>query len=115
MRVYLFALLGILLIPVATPAQPPAPTPAEPPAPPLFSDNERAEIVAYWNAPGRYTISAPPEAATNGPYVVRLTPEGSTWLLAYQHAVAGPGKVLPPTRDARPTEGPYADWEAWVS
>src|SRR6478672_485349 len=112
MRVYLFALLSLLLGPVATPAQPPV---AEPPPPPLFSDKERAEIVAYWNTPGRYTISAPPEAVTNGPYVVRLTPEGSTWLLAYQHAVAGPGKALPPTKDAKPTDGPYADWESWVS
>jgi hypothetical protein len=115
MRFPLFTLLGAaLLAPVAAPAQTPTVV-TEQPAPPLFSNKERAAIVAYWNAPGHYSLSAPPEAATNGPYVVRLTPEGSTWFPAYQHVVAGAGKSLPPTRDAKPTRGPYAEWEAWVA
>jgi len=99
-------------------------TAAAPPlSPPLFSDDERARLVAYWNAPGRYTISAPPEARESGPWQVRLTPDGSAWLLAYQRAVSGPAK-LPPTLDAGGgpplgatvvgTNVSTAGWETWV-
>jgi len=91
------------------------------PPPPLFSDEERARLVAYWNAPGRYNVTAaPPEAKEAGPWQVRLTPDGSTWLLAYQRAVSGPAK-LPPTVDGGgPLPGATAGsvstagWETWV-
>lgn len=91
-------------------------------AQPLFSDSERARLVTYWNAPGRYTISAPPEAKAAGAWQVRLTPDGSAWLLAYQKAVSGPAK-LPPTADgsgpvpgatAVGTSVSTAGWETWV-
>ena len=82
------------------------------PAPPLFSDKERAAIVAYWNVPGRYTLAAPPDTTTEGPYRVRLTPDGSQWFLNYQHVVNGKSK-LPPTADAR-GGSKYADWETWI-
>jgi hypothetical protein len=53
--------------------------------------------------------------AKDGPWQVRLTPEGSTWLLAYQRAVVGKNKI-PPTIDAKAsTSGPNADWEPWVA
>ena len=91
-------------------------TPATPPPPPLFSDAERAAAVAYWNAPGRYVIGPPPEASRLGPWVVRLTPEGSTWLLAYRNAVVTGGVKQPPGHTVKaPTTGPTAGWEAWVA
>lgn len=82
----------------------------------MFTDAERMAIVAYWNAPGRYAISAPPAAATDGPWQVRLTPEGSTWLMAYQRALRGPAKSIPPSVDAHAAaDSPQADWEKWVT
>ena len=90
-------------------------TPSVPAAPPLYSDSERAEIAAYWNAPGRYQIAAPDDVAKSGVWQVRLTPEGSTWLLAYQRAVSGARK-LPPTQDARAfASSANPDWEPWVT
>lgn len=87
-----------------------------PPAQPLFTDTERAALVAFWHAPGRQEIAAPPDAAKNGPWQVRLTTEGSTWLLGYQKAVRGNGKVIPPTQDAQASaSGPQGEWEAWVT
>lgn len=96
-------------------------------AAPLFSDDERGRIVAYWSAPGRYAVSAPPEAATSGPWQVRLTPDGSAWLWSYQRAVSGSAVAKPPpTSDVRgplpgttaTTAGPNgvstAGWETWV-
>jgi hypothetical protein len=74
-----------------------------------FTDEERAAIVAYWNVPGRYAIGAPPEAATRGPWTVRLTPDASRWFWAYQRAVAGPGKP-PPNADIHASPA----WEKWV-
>ena len=109
--IILFALAGPL-----APARAQQPPPALPVAPPsLFSDDERAALVAYWAEPGRYTATAPPEAATAGPWQVRLTPEGSVWLLGYQKAVAA-GVRLPPSVDARAAAGtPQEQWEAWVT
>src|SRR5438552_1435530 len=63
----------------------------------VFTDLERAKITAYWNEPGRYTVSASDEAPTIGPWQVRLTPEASVWFLSYQKAV-GANKT-PPTVD----------------
>ncbi len=79
-------------------------------APPLFTRDERAAIVAYWNAPGRYSIGAPAAGPSGGPWQVRLTPEGSRWFWAYTRAVAGPGKP-PPNLDIKAAA---PDWEAWV-
>jgi hypothetical protein len=94
--------------------QTPPPALPSPPPPPLFSDDERAAITTYWTAPGRYKIGASPDAGRVGPWVVRLTPEGSSWFLAYHNAVAGKGKT-PPTQTVKaPTTGPTASWEPWV-
>ena len=54
-----------------------------PSAPPVFNDREKAEIVQFWNAPGRYTHSLPFEAAKMGVFQVRLSTKGSAWLLKY--------------------------------
>ncbi len=75
----------------------------------IFTPEERAAIVAYWTKPGRYEVGAPPEAATKGPWTVRLTPDASRWFWAYQRAVAGPGKP-PPNADVKAAP----PWESWV-
>ena len=85
-----------------------APGAAQTPAP-LFSPDERSAIVTYWTAPNRYAIGAPMEAATRGPWQVRLTPDASRWFWAYQRAVAGPGKP-PPNADVKASPA----WEKWV-
>jgi hypothetical protein len=82
------------------------------PAQTLFSGAERAKLVEFWNAPGRYKATAPPEAATTGPWQVRLTPEGSLWFHAYQQAT-GAGKA-PPTQDGDASPA-NAEWETWVN
>ncbi|MDX1934584.1 MAG: hypothetical protein SFU56_18450 [Capsulimonadales bacterium] len=123
LRYYLAALLAIVPLSgsgTACAQTPPstgttgATAPPPVPLPPLFSETERTAIVAYWNAPGRYILSAPPDAATDGPYRVRLTADGSQWFRTYQITVAGKAK-LPPTMDARPTTGPFVEWETWVA
>ncbi|HEY3268368.1 MAG TPA: hypothetical protein VGM37_15725 [Armatimonadota bacterium] len=77
---------------------------------PAFTDDERKAIVALWGEPGRYRIAAPPRAAAEGPWAVRLTPEASQWFLAYQKAVKGADKVAP-TQDATAAN---VAWETWV-
>lgn len=74
-----------------------------------FSDAERAKIVAYWNEPDRYRVSAPATAAEKGPYQVRLTVESSQWLWNYDRA-RGAGKFQEPV-------APHPDqkvWDAWI-
>lgn len=78
----------------------------------MFSDKERAEIVAYWNEPGRYRAIAPAWAAQTGPYQVRLTVEGSTWLWNY-NKVRGIGKV-PPTAEPPVQNTEQAVWQKWI-
>lgn len=96
-RVTLFVLCSAALCVGARPA-------------PLFKEDERTRIVAYWNAPGRYEHGMPADAAA--PWQVRLTPDGSAWFLAYQRALRGVGKT-PPNQDAAATPA-TADWETWV-
>jgi hypothetical protein len=79
-------------------------------ASPCFTEAERAAVVAYWSRPERLKVSAPPEAAKTGPFVVRQTPEGSAWLLAYQRAVAGAAK-MPLAQD---TPGAPPEWARWL-
>ncbi|MDF2440404.1 MAG: hypothetical protein JWN98_1388 [Abditibacteriota bacterium] len=78
----------------------------------LFSAEERARVVAYWNAAGRYTVGARTNADTEGPFVVRLTPAASIWFRAYNQVLL-PGK-LPPTMTAAPTNERTEKWETWV-
>ena len=77
-----------------------------------FSDAERAGIVSYWGAPGRYTVSIP-DRNFGAPWQVRLTPEGSIWLHRYQQAI-GAGKA-PPTADPTAQTGGASAWKTWVS
>lgn len=84
----------------------------QPPAP-LWTDAERADIVSFWNQPGRLTVTAPDAAALSGPWVSRLTPDGSTWLLVYTRAVAGQAKI-PPSQIPQGQTPEQDRWEDWV-
>ena len=90
---------------------PQAPTP-QPQVPALFSDAERARIVAFWNAPGRYQIGPRDNALRDGAFAVRLSPAASIWFRVYNEALK-PGK-LPPNLAVAPTNERTARWESWV-
>lgn len=77
----------------------------------MFSDDERAAVVAYWSEPGRYTVGVPKESATLGEWQVRLTTEGSQWLWNYNQA-RGLGKT-PPGQTPPPKPDQVA-WDAWI-
>jgi hypothetical protein len=82
-----------------------------PPAP-LFSAQEKAAVVKYWAEPGRYSQKLPPDAAKNGPFQVRLSVAGSTWLREYNR-LRGMNKV-PPTATARPQNEEQKGWQDWI-
>lgn len=78
---------------------------------PLFTEAERKALVAFWNAPERYSVGVPVATPGKpGPWVTRLTPEGSAWFLTYQRAVSG-GKKIPPSQTAK---GGVPEWEKWI-
>lgn len=79
---------------------------------PLFTDDERSTLLTFWNAPGRYSVALPPDAAQKGAWQVRLTPEGSAWLLKYQIAV-GAARIAP-TVDPTSVASDRAGWKSWV-
>ncbi len=78
----------------------------------LFTAEERARLVTFWNAPGRWRVGPLPDAALRGPWQVRLTPDGSTWLLKYQ--IAAGSAAAPPTQEATATPAPTDVWKSWV-
>ncbi len=78
----------------------------------MFSDKERADIVSFWNEPGRYQTIAPAWAPQTGPYQVRLTVAGSTWLWNY-NKVRGLGKVAP-TAEPPVQNAEQAVWQKWI-
>ncbi len=94
----LLLLLLALLHGPQTPTVPASPS-ASPviAAPPLFTDAERAALVAFWNAPGRMQIHL------DTPRVV-LTPAASQWFYAYNRA-----------RRTSPAPPDTALWENWVT
>lgn len=77
-----------------------------------FSDEERSRLVQFWNEPGRYSVSAPPDAAQRGPWTVRLSVAASQWLWNYDRA-RGLAKG-PPTQNAAPANPDQKDWDAWI-
>jgi hypothetical protein len=79
---------------------------------PLFTDSERQAVVAYWSEPGRYTVGPPLGTQQTGRYVVRLTPEGSSWLWKYNRA-RGIGKTAP-SRNPGPQNDAQKAWESWI-
>ncbi len=81
-------------------------------APPIFSDAQRARLVALWNAPGRYEIGPRPDAQKSGAYVVRLTPDASRWFNAFNRTLK-PGK-LSPAKNAVEVTDATRPWETWI-
>lgn len=77
-----------------------------------FTDIERARLVSYWNAPGRYRVEASADAK-KGPWVARLTPEASQWLYAYSHLHNA--EKTPPTETTKVTSPQNENWEQWVT
>jgi len=86
-------------------------TPPPPPPIPLFSPDERAQVLSYWSQPGRYLVTTPSDALEKGLWQVRLTVRGSTWLMAYNR---GRKVSAPPTQNAQPANPQQKDWEIWV-
>lgn len=78
----------------------------------LFTPDERARLMTFWNAPGRWRVGPLPDAAQRGPWQVRLTPDGSTWLLKYQ--IAAGAAAAPPTQEATAAAAPTDIWKSWV-
>ena len=83
--------------------------------PTLFTDEQRAALLTYWNAPGRYASDLPDDAASTGPWVVRLTSDGSEWLLRYQRKLTAGKKVPPGQVVTAPEDGATATWEPWLA
>ena len=82
MRIFNTLFLSISLLTTTAFAQtPPNPTP-------LFSPAERARIVGFWNAAGRYQ-SGPDLPQDGKRWVTRLTPAASIWFRAYTRALSG--------------------------
>lgn len=79
--------------------------PAQVPTP-IFTDDERAAVVAFWATPGRYSAGAPADADKKGIWQVRLSTAGSMWLWNLTK-----GKKVPPTQMA--TAAPA--FEAWIA
>lgn len=78
----------------------------------LFSPDERVKLVTFWNAPGRWRVGPLPDVVSRGPWQVRLTPDGSTWLLKYQ--IAAGSAAAPPTQEATAAVAPTDVWKTWV-
>lgn len=82
--------------------------------PSLFLDSERVSVVGYWNEPGRYVMGMR-VGEKDGPLLVRLLPEASVWLRAYNNA-ARPGSQGSTEKRATPLLDTETSrkWEAWV-
>ncbi|MDI9635678.1 hypothetical protein QPK87_13565 [Kamptonema cortianum] len=80
------------------------------PVPGLFSEVERAGIVAFWHGPGRYqSVDANPAE----PFKISLSPEGSAWLLDY-YKKRSPGAKVVPTNAQIATNNQQAEWDRWI-
>ncbi len=77
----------------------------------LFQDSDIRAIKDYWSQPGRYVKE--PAKNPNGPWVVRLTPEGSIWLWNYNKA-RGLGKTNPEVTPGA-QNADQVDWESWIN
>lgn len=82
-------------------------------APALFSDAERAQNVAFWNAPNRYEIGARQGTRSSGVFVVRLTPEASIWFKAFNRALQSQKFAAAPS--ALPIATRTRIWEEWTA
>jgi len=78
---------------------------------PTFTDEERLYIVDYWNQPGRYQITSPKNVTQDGPWQVRLSAEGSTWLWNYNKAR---NVSAPPIQIPKPQNEEQKAWDNWI-
>lgn len=74
-----------------------------------FTDEERAKILAFWSAEGRYDVCTPTQFQS-APWQVRLTPQGSLWLWAYNNKL-GYGKIF---ENPVPKTNEQRVWEKWI-
>lgn len=79
---------------------------------PLFSKEDKDAVVRFWASPDRYTQQLPPDSEKNGPFQVRLSVAGSTWLREYNR-IRGMNKV-PPTTTAQPQNAEQKGWQEWI-
>jgi hypothetical protein len=79
----------------------------------MFSSFERERILGYWAEEGRYETSAPSTAVSEGPWQMRLTVDGSTWLWNYNRR-RGLGKVAPTQASVDGRTDEERRWEAWI-
>jgi len=77
---------------------------------PLFTGDEKRDIMRYWSAPGRYRLAPPADFKTKGLWQVRLTVAGSTWLWTFNRAR---GVAMKPTQDSSGGERDK-QWDAWI-
>jgi hypothetical protein len=68
--------------------------------------------VTYWSAPGRYVVTPPVDAKRKGLWQVRLTVEGSQWLLSYNRLRK---LTAPPTAVPVPVTDQQRTWEDWLT
>ncbi len=73
-----------------------------------FAPEERDAILAFWNAPGRYSVGD--DLRSNSPYLVRQTADGSKWQWSYD-ALRGVGKGAGKVTRAKSVD---PAWEPWV-
>lgn len=81
-------------------------------AEPMFRPEERERVLEYWRAAGRLSVSDREKAATEGPWVSRLTPEGSQWLWKYSFLSGGKTASGTPLGGNRPAN--FHAWDAWI-
>lgn len=87
----------------------------------FFTEAEKKSVQAYWSQSGRYAIKLPSSANEFGPFQVRLTPEGSTWLYRYNKLKGagkdGGGTVIVVTPENPNLENPAPKdpgWDNWI-
>src|SRR5436309_916719 len=78
-----------------------------------FTESEKTRIQNFWNSSGRFTVVPPQEMSRKGPWQVRLTPEGSTWLYSFNSS-RGIGKGAAAKANLPKWEVQH-DWEQWVN
>ncbi|MBV6459751.1 MAG: hypothetical protein HONBIEJF_02904 [Fimbriimonadaceae bacterium] len=78
-----------------------------------FSEVERAQILSFWAEPQRYIVERVSADGKTPRYQVRLSIEGSKWLLEFRKAT-GQGKNT--TLDFVPPDPEMlAEWNAWIN
>lgn len=85
------------------------------PAESIFSTAERESIVKWWQSENRYRVELAEVDGQKGPFAARLTPDASTWLLAYTKAVSGSVKIAPTQTAKASNSGDTKGWEDWLS